>query len=115
MRTLALSTLTVLLATAALAQNAVTFWNSIAVQTAITGKSTPGMTGIFLAYSNISAFDAANAIHPRFQAYGGIEPVAASDASESAAVAAAVHDVLVHYFPAQAPSNPVPHRRVACV
>jgi hypothetical protein len=47
-----------------------------------------------------------NAIHPRFRAYGGIAPTAASDASESAAVAAAVHDTLVHYFPAQAASNP---------
>jgi PAP2 superfamily len=105
-RTLALSALTVLLATAASAQNAITFWNSIAVQTVIREKITPGMTGIFLAYSNISAFDALNAIHPSFQAYGGIQPPAAPDASESAAVAAAVHDVLVHYFPAQAPPNP---------
>jgi PAP2 superfamily len=95
-----------LLATAAPAQNAITFWNSIAVQTVITGKASPGGTGIFLAYSNLAAFDAVNAIHPRFQAYGGIEPTGAPDASESAAVAAAVHDVLVHYFPAQAASNP---------
>ncbi len=59
-----------------------------------------------LSYSNIAAFDAVNAIHPRFQAYGGIQPTAVPDASESAAAAAAVHDVLVHYFPAQAASDP---------
>jgi hypothetical protein len=106
MRTLALSVLTVLLATAAEAQNAITFWNSVAVQTVILGKISPGGTGIFLAYSNLAAFDAVNAIHPRFQAYGGIQPPAAPDASESAAVAAAVHDVLVAYFPTQAASNP---------
>jgi PAP2 superfamily len=105
MRTLILCTLTALVATAASAQNAITFWNSIAVQTVILGKASPGGTGIFLAYSNIAAFDAVNAIHPRFQAYGGIQPTAASDASQSAAVAAAVHDVLVHYFPLQAPSD----------
>lgn len=105
-RTLTLFGLTALLATATSAQNAITFWNSIAVQTAIQAKTSPGMTGIFLAYSNIAAFDAVNAIHPRFQAYGGIQPTAATGASESAAVAAAVHDVLVHYFPTQAASNP---------
>jgi hypothetical protein len=106
MRTATLSVWAALLATAASAQNAITFWNSIAVQTAILAKTSPGGTGIFLAYSNIAAFDAVNAIHPRFHAYGGIQPAAAPDASESAAVAAAVHDVLVAYFPTQAASNP---------
>jgi len=105
-RRFTLAALTALLATAAPAQNAITFWDSIAVQTVLRAKTTPGMTGIFLAYSNIAAFDAVNAIHPRFQAYGGIQPTAAPDASESAAAAAAVHDVLVHYFPAQAASDP---------
>lgn len=95
-----------LLTHVAFAQNPVTFWNSVAVQTTIRGKATAGMTGIFLAYSNLAAFDASNAIHPKFQAYGGIAPAASPDASESAAVAAAVHDVLVHYFPAQAASDP---------
>lgn len=94
------------LTTAAAAQNAVTVWNSIAVQTALRGKATPGTAAIFLAYSNLAAFDALNAIHPRFQAYGGIAPAASSDDSESAAVAAAIHDVLVYYFPAQAASDP---------
>ena len=94
------------LAPATRAQNAVTFWNSVAVSTAVRGKVTGGMTGIFLAYSNIAAFDALNAINPTFEPYGGIMPTVSSGASESAAVAAAVHDVLVHYFPAQAASNP---------
>lgn len=88
------------------AQNSVTVWSGIAAQTAVNARSTPGMTGIFVAYSDIAAFDAVNAIHPRFQSYGGIKPVAPPDASESAAVAAAVHDVLVHYFPTQAASDP---------
>jgi PAP2 superfamily len=95
-----------LLTTIAAAQNAVTVWSTIAAQTAVRGKSTAGMTGIFLAYSDLAAFDALNAIQPRFQAYGGIKPSASPGASESAAVAAAVHDVLVHYFPAQAASDP---------
>lgn len=96
----------IVLANAAFAENAMTIWSSIAVQTAVRAKSTPGMTGIFAAYCDIAAFDAVNAIHPRFQPYGGIQPSAPADASESAAVAAAVHDVLVHYFPSQAASDP---------
>lgn len=59
-----------------------------------------------MAYCDLAPFDALNAIHPRFQSYGGIQPAAAADASESAAVAAAVHDVLVHYLPGQAASDP---------
>lgn len=98
--------LVAVLTTAASAQNAVTVWNSIAVQTTVRGKATAGMTAIFLAYSNLAAFDAVNAVHPRFQAYGGIVPTGSPDASESAAVAAAAHDVLVHYFPSQAASDP---------
>ena len=106
LRTLVTTVFVTILAPIAVAQNAVTFWNSVAVSTAVRAKSTGGMTGIFLAYANLAAFDALNGIHPRFQAYGGITPPASQDASESAAVAAAVHDVLVHYFPAQAASNP---------
>ncbi|HEX6905727.1 MAG TPA: vanadium-dependent haloperoxidase [Terriglobales bacterium] len=94
------------LSSAASAQNAVTFWNTIAARTAVQGKATPGMAGMFLAYADLAAFDALNAIHPRFQAYGGIQPAASPGASESAAVAAAMHDVLVHYFPSQAASDP---------
>jgi hypothetical protein len=98
-------TIAILAATAA-AQNSVTFWSSVAVGAAVKAKSTGGMTGIFLAYANLAAFDSLNAIHPRFQAYGGIMPPASPNASEAAAVAAAVHAVLVHYFPTQAASNP---------
>jgi hypothetical protein len=94
------------LLTGTLAENAVTVWSFIAAQTAVRAKSTPAMTGIFLAYCDIAAFDAVNGIHPRFQSYGGIQPLAASNASESTAVAAAVHGVLVHYFPSQAASDP---------
>jgi hypothetical protein len=105
-RLIAGSVLALILPYGAFAQNAVTFWNSIGVQTAVQGKATAGTTGIFLAYSALAAFDALNAIHPKFQPYGDIMPAVSPDASESAAVAAAVHDVLVHYFPAQAASNP---------
>jgi len=105
-RALVLAFLAATLNTHAAAQNAVTFWNSIAAQTAVRGKATPGMTGIFMAYADLAAFDAVNAIQPRFQAYGGIQPAAPPNVSESAAVAAAMHDILVHYFPSQAASDP---------
>lgn len=105
-RMLSAVVLAVVVSCAASAQNPITVWNSIAVKAAVAAKSTGGMTGLFLAYSNLAAFDAVNAIHPRFTAYGGIMPAAPPDASDSAAVAAAVHDVLVNYFPSQAASNP---------
>jgi PAP2 superfamily len=93
------------LAIPALAQNAVVDWNNNAVSTIVktvnSGGITPtaGMTGIYLAYVNLAIFDTLNAIHPGFQAYGGIQPYAAPDSSEAAAVATAAHDVLVNYFP----------------
>jgi len=93
-------------ALSASAQNAVTVWNSIAVQAALRAKAPPGLTAILLAYPDLAAYDAVNAIHPRFRPYGGIMPAASADASKSAAVASAFHDVLVHYFPSQAASNP---------
>ena len=62
MRTTITAVLAGLLTTIAAAQNAVTVWSTIAAQTAVRGKSTAGMTGIFLAYSDLAAFDALNAI-----------------------------------------------------
>ena len=106
MGALAVCALIVALTPAASAENAVTYWNSIAAQTAVRGKATPGMAGMFMAYANLAAFDAVNAIHPTFQAYGGVMPPASPDASDSVAVATAMHDVLVHYFPSQAASDP---------
>lgn len=93
-----------------LSQNAVVDWNSTAVKTIISTKSTAGiaptagMTGIYLAYINLAIFNTLNSIHPGFHAYGGIQPFAAPDSSEAAAVATAAHDVLVNYFPAAASS-----------
>src|SRR5437879_2693105 len=48
MRILVAYVLFAVLITPASAQNAVTLWNSIAVQTAVRGKATAGMGGIFL-------------------------------------------------------------------
>jgi hypothetical protein len=91
-------------------QNAVVDWNNIAVKTIVTTASTAGitptagMTGIYLAYVDLAIFDTLNAIHPSFRAYGGIQPYAAPDSSEAAAVATAAHDVLANYFPIAAGS-----------
>jgi len=81
LRLVLLTGLLSLIANGAWAQNAVTVWSAIAAQTAVNAKSTPGMTGIFIAYSDIAAFDAVNAIHPRFEPYAGIKPIAPADAS----------------------------------
>ena len=51
LRTLVTTVFVTILAPLAVAQNAVTFWNSVAVNTAVRAKSTGGMTGIFLAYA----------------------------------------------------------------
>jgi PAP2 superfamily len=94
----------------ALSQNAVVDWNNIAVKTITSTVSTAGitptagMTGIYLAYVNLAVFDSVNAIRPGFRAYGGIQPYASPESSESAAVATAAHDVLVNYFPKAAAS-----------
>jgi len=94
------------LAVPALSQNPVVDWNNTAVKTIVSTASTAGitptsgMTGIYLAYVHLAIFDTLNAIHPSFRAYGGIQPYAAPDSSEAAAVATAAHDVLLNYFPA---------------
>jgi hypothetical protein len=98
------------LAVLARSQNAVVDWNNTAVKTIVTTASTAGitptsgMTGIYLAYVDLAIFDTLNAIHPSFRAYGGIQPYAAPESSEAAAVATAAHDVLANYFPTAAGS-----------
>jgi hypothetical protein len=98
------------LAVPARSQNAVVDWNNTAVKTIVSTASTAGitptagMTGIYLAYVDLAIFDTLNAIHPSFRPYGGIQPYAAPESSEAAAVATAAHDVLANYFPAAAGS-----------
>jgi len=85
-------------------QNAVVRWNGIASTTIVSnGKQASVSSGVWFAYVHLAVYDAVNAIDPRFQPYV-YEGDAQAGASQDAAVAAAAHRVLVHYFSAQQPS-----------
>jgi len=83
----------------AAAQNVVTDWNAIAVQTsAVNAKVPPGATAVNLAIMHLAMYDAVNSINGRFQPYA-VKLQALQGASEDAAAGA--HRVLVSLFPAQ--------------
>jgi len=83
------------------AQNVVTEWNSIASSTIVAnGKKPSTASGVWFAYTSIAVYDAANAVHHRFQPFY-FHGSAPEGTSEEAAVVAAAHRVLVNYFPTQ--------------
>ena len=85
----------------AAAQNVVTDWNAIAVQTsAVNAKVPPGATAVNLAIMHLAMYDAVNSTNGRFQPYA-VKLQALQGASEDAAAAASAHRVLVSLFPAQ--------------
>jgi PAP2 superfamily len=89
----------------ALAQNAVTEWNNIAVKTIELGNTaippnSPNGTALYLAYVHLAIYDAVNAIEHRFKPYGP-SLGAPAGASVDAAVAAAAHVTLQFHFPDQ--------------
>jgi hypothetical protein len=61
----------------------------------------PGRSSRAVAIVHIAMFEAANAVHRRYQSYVGL-PRAMSGTSFNAAVATAAHDTLVAMFPSQA-------------
>src|SRR5271169_4797527 len=97
--------------------NAVARWNEIAINA--TGLDhtpvAPGEHRVFgeqfgptrasraMAIVHIAMFDAADAIHPKYQSYTDISH-APHDTSVDAAVAQAAHDTLAALYPSQAPS-----------
>lgn len=81
------------------AQNVVTDWNTIAMNTISQGGKTSDAF-LYFAYTSIAVYDATNSIDRRFRPFyfdGRTE----RDASDEAAAISAAHTVLVHYFPAQ--------------
>lgn len=94
--------LIVLLARAPLwSQNVVTDWNRVASSTIVAKGGKPSATSsVWFAYTSIAVYDAVNAIHGQFQPFYFRGSVSYG-ASDGAAVVAAAHRVLVHYFPAQ--------------
>ena len=80
----------------------VTSWDAVGTQAFTAAGLTPAEGHVILAYEAIAVYDSVMAIE------GGYEPFAVDvevdDASPQAAVAAAAHQVLTHYLPAQAPT-----------
>lgn len=88
-------------APSALAQNPVSDWDAVALTTIVgTAKKPPGVANVFFTYVEVAMYDAVNSIDHRFTPFA-VSVNAPDGASQDAAVIAAAHDVLVHYFPAQ--------------
>lgn len=77
-------------------------WNTIAQRAIVTvGASPPPTSAVLFAYTQAAVYDAVAAIDGHMAPYAPrLRP--RRHASVDAAVATAAHDVLVHYFPAQA-------------
>src|SRR5438270_4561844 len=89
------------LACAAMAQNVVTDWNQIALQTIVLNAGKSGFDApAYFAYTGVAMFDAANSIDHRFKSFA-VSVEAPAGASVDAAVVTAAHDVLAHYFSLQ--------------
>jgi hypothetical protein len=90
-----------LFAASALCQNPAAEWNAIGLNTIVTvAKKPKSESGIFFAYETVAMYDAANSITRRYQPFA-VRVEAPRGASVDAAVVAAAHDVLAHYFPGQ--------------
>jgi hypothetical protein len=76
-------------------------WNRIARRTAVqVAGLSPAHAYIYFSYTQAAVYNAVVAIEGGYQPYK-LDLARRPDASVDAAVAAAAHDVLVHYFPAQ--------------
>jgi hypothetical protein len=84
-----------------LAQNVISDWHAVMESTvAATGRKNVVALPYF-AYVDVAMYDAVNSIDGRFRPFA-VGVYAPRGASKDAAAATAAHDVLVHYFPAQA-------------
>ncbi len=79
---------------------AIITWDNIALSTTLTAKLYLIQSQIYMAYVEAAVYDSVVAIQGRYQPYL-IHLKRRPWASVDAAVAAAAHDVLVHFFPAQ--------------
>ena len=93
--------LVILLGLFAQAQNPVSDWDAIALNTIVTtAKKSPPVAPVYFAYTDIAMYDAANSIDHRYTPFA-VSRNAPAGASRDAAVIVAAHDVLAHYFPLQ--------------
>ncbi len=97
-------TLGLAISSAAPAQNAVANWHAITESTVVaTAKKSPSVSLVYFAYVDVAMYDAVNSIGGHFKPFA-VDVNAPRGASRDAAAATAAHDVLVHYFPTQAPT-----------
>ena len=102
LRTSLLITVTLVTSSHIRAQNVVTDWNTIASTVIVTNAGQPPpASGVYFAYTSLAVYDAVNTVHHHkfqpFYYFGHAQP----GASDEAAAVAAVHRVLVNYFPGQ--------------
>src|SRR5690349_12220393 len=88
----------------AIAQNAVTNWNNIAITAAraskASGAATPGGAGIYVAYAELAVYNAVNAIDGNFEPYKYSLTAPAGSSADAAAIEAA-YQILIRLFPDQ--------------
>jgi hypothetical protein len=82
--------------------NAVVYWNEVAVNAFVANSptATPSASALYVAIVQAAVYDATMAIEQTHQPYAS-SPTAPAGASVDAAVAAAAHDALVEYLPGQ--------------
>src|ERR1700675_3402490 len=84
------------------ADDAVADWHTITDHTVVsTAKKSPSVAFVYFAYVDVAMYDAVNSIGGRYKPFA-VKVHAPPGASRDAAAATAAHDVLVHYFRAQA-------------
>src|ERR1700730_4734103 len=87
---------------ASTAQNAVANWHTIREHTVgSTAKKSPSVAFVYFAYVDVAMYDAVNSIGGRYKPFA-VKAHAPPGTSMDAAAATAAHDVLLHYFLAQA-------------
>ena len=85
----------------------VTSWDAIGTQAFSAAALTPAEGHVIFAYVAIAVYDSVMAVEGGYRPFA-VDVDAPEGASAQAAVAAAAHDILVHYLPAQAADDPRP-------
>ena len=91
----------IVLASESFAQNPIADWHAV-MESSVASTGRKNVVALpYFAYVDVAMYDAVNSIDERFQPFA-VNVHAPGGASKDAAAASAAHDVLTHYFPAQA-------------
>jgi len=91
----------IVLASESYAQNPIADWHAV-MESSVASTGRKNVVALpYFAYVDVAMYDAVNSIDERFQPFA-VDVHAPRGASKDAAAASAAHDVLTHYFPAQA-------------